>query len=124
MAYTVEDVETRALALLGGDAAGGDGLRALCAAAASELESRLRAGVSSAELGDTFVTAAGILALSLYVQAGGADDRASVKAGSVAVSRRSGGSVRTSAAALRREAETLLAGYLSDRGFDFRGVRG
>lgn len=52
------------------------------------------------------------------------DDASSVKVGSVTVSRRGSGSVRSSAASLRKQAETMLAGYLKDSGFDFRGVRG
>ncbi|MEG1633331.1 MAG: hypothetical protein RR314_04695 [Oscillospiraceae bacterium] len=125
MAYTTDDIKARALALMGGDA-GTDGARisALCSAAASELERRLRAGVVAAELGETFVTAAGILALSMYAELQGADGAESVRAGSVTVSRRGAGAEKTSAAVLRREAEGMLSAFLEDRGFDFRGVRG
>jgi len=124
MAYTISDVTNRALALLGGDAADRAVLEKLCAAAASELESRLRAGVSSNGIGELFVTAAGVLALSMYVQVGGADGAKSVKAGNVTVSRRDAGNGAVSAASLRREAETMLSAYLCDRGFEFVGVRG
>lgn len=124
MAYTTSDITNRALALLGGDAGDAAVLEKLCAAAASELESRLREGVSSDDAGERFVTAAGILALSMYIEVGGADGAQSVRAGNVTIGRRGARSGIVSAAALRREAEAMLSSYLRDRGFEFVGVRG
>lgn len=124
MAYALSDITARALALLGGDAEESEVLSGLCAAAAAELESRLREGASADDAGELFVMAAGVLALSMYVEIGGADGASGVKAGNVTVSRRGARDSLASAAALRREAESMLSAYLSDRGFEFMGVRG
>lgn len=124
MAYTVNEITARALALLGGDAADAAVLEKLCAASASELESRLREGVTADGIGELFVTAAGVLALSMYIGVGGADGAKSVRAGNVTVSRRDAAGGAVSAAALRREAEAMLSAWLCDRGFEFLGVRG
>ncbi len=125
MAYTTNDILSSALALMGGSApANTAGLERLCAAAAAELEARLREGVTSESIQQTFVTATGLLAMAMYADTAAAGGESSVRAGSVEVSKRSSGSVRASAAALRRQAEAMLSAYLADRGFDFRGVRG
>jgi hypothetical protein len=124
MAYTTSDITNRALALLGGDAADAAGLEKLCAAAASELESRLREGASCDGIGELFVTAAGVLALSMYIEVCGADSAKSVRAGNVTVSRREAAGAAVSAAALRREAAAMLSAWLRDRGGGVRGVRG
>ncbi len=42
--------------------------RAVCSAAAAELESRLRRGASSDEIGEIFVTASAMLAISMYME--------------------------------------------------------
>ena len=99
-------------------------LTALCAAAEGELRSRLREGVETEEIEELFNTAADMLAVSMYTLASDADAVSSFKAGEVSVSRRGSGSVRGSAASLRRQAETLLSAYLRDSGFVFREVRG
>ena len=97
-------------------------MTAVCQAAALELEERLRTGVTSEELGELFVTATGILAISMYVGLYGADqDFSQFSAGNIRVSKNSGGQ---SAAKLRKMAEEMLSGYLEDRGFSFLGVRG
>ncbi len=88
------------------------------------MESRLREGVSPDDIGELFITAAGMLALSMYIEVGAADDAAGVKAGNVTVSRRGAREGIASAASLRREAEAMLSAFLKDRGFGFVGVRG
>ena len=98
-------------------------LMTLCRAAAGELKRRLREGVSPREIKELFVTAAGMLALSMYIAA---EDRplvSSFRAGNLAVGCRADGGGAT-AASLRRQAEDLLAAYLRDEGFAFLGVRG
>ena len=123
MESTADNIKTRALALLGG---GGDEgrLAPLCQAALERLTARLRQGVDPAAMEERFVTAAALYALSLDAELTAAGSDGSVKAGSVSVTRRSGGEAAASAAALRRSAETLLAGELTDTDFVFRGVRG
>ena len=89
-----------------------------------ELEGRLRAGVTPGEIMSAFVSAAGVLALSMYIQLGDTSDIGSFKAGNMTVNLRGGDSRAVSAASLRRQAELMLAAWLEDRGFDFLGVRG
>lgn len=126
MAYTNSDIENKALSLMSSElpAESAGILKAVCASAAAELESRLRKGVSSEEIQELFVTAAGMLALSMYIELSGlpGDRVGSFSAGNVSV-RLDGGAVSASAANLRKHAENMLAAYL-DGGFEFMGVRG
>lgn len=123
MAITADNIKTRALALLGG---GGDEARLapLCAAANAQLAARLRPGVEPGDIEEQFLTAAALLALALYAELDAGTGEGSVKAGSVSVTRRGGADASASAAALRRSAEALLAGNLTDTDFAFWGVRG
>lgn len=96
---------------------------ALCAAAEGELSRRLRGGVDIEEIRETFVAAAGMLALSMFMSAGGRGAVTSFKAGNLAVSCAGGGEA-ASADRLRALAETMLSAYLRDEDFGFMGVRG
>lgn len=96
-------------------------LAAMCDAAAEELVSRLRAGVSREALGAVFDTAAGVLALSMYCAVGETERIRSYRAGNVSAEL-SGG--EPDPEALRTAAERMLSGALADRGFDVMGVRG
>ena len=125
MADNVEAIYAQALKLLGreGESQAEEALRAMCAAAGEELSARLRQGVDAAGLGERFTQAAGVLALSMYIQLGdAAGEASSYKVGNISVSRRSADGVTSSAAALRRQAELMLSAYLRDNGFSFRGV--
>lgn len=95
-------------------------LAAMCDAAAEELASRLRQGLSREALGPVFDTAAGVLALSMYCAVGEPSRLRSYRAGSV--SEEYGGGADPEG--LRAAAERMLAGALADRGFDVMGVRG
>ena len=106
---------------LAGDSADTELLTAMCAAAASELEARLREGVSVQALGSTFQMAAGVLAVSMYCAVGQPEQVKSFKAGNVSVDYGGG---KATPESLRSVAEAMLAAYLKDRGFDFMGVRG
>lgn len=127
MAYTNSDIENKALSLAGAGlpAESAGILKAVCSSAAAELESRLRKGVSSEEIQELFVTAAGVLALSMYMELDGVSKErmGSFSAGNVSV-KLDGGAVSASAATLRRHAESMLAAYLDSGGFGFVGVRG
>ena len=120
MSYTDMDIEMKALSMLGESVPDEDAdmLRAVCSAAAAELESRLRRGASSDEIGETFVTASAMLAISMYMELGSAHS-GGFTAGKLSV--QLGGA---SAAALRKSAETLLGAYLDSGGFEFVGVQG
>ena len=97
----------------------------MCAAAAQELEQRLRQGVKPEDIQSAFVSAAGVLALSLYIQVASAgEEETNLKLGDVSVQRRGAGTARVSASTLRKQAEAMLAAYLEDQGFFFREVRG
>lgn len=97
----------------------------MCDCAGEELEGRLRAGVDPDDIESTFVKAAGILALSLYIQLWEGDQGVSnLKLGDVSLQRRSAGEARVSASSLRQCAEGMLGAWLEDRGFAFYGVRG
>ena len=123
MSYTDMDIEMKALSMLGESVPDEDAdmLRAVCSAAAAELESRLRRGASSDEIGETFVTASAMLAISMNMELGSAHSGGvrSFAAGKKNV--KLGGA---SAAALRNSAETLLGAYLDSGGFEFVGVQG
>jgi len=104
------------------DAAKKARLNALCSAAAGEVTARLREGVTPESAGESFITAAGMLALAMYMELGdAAEDFSSFRAGNVSVTRRRSAA---SAARLRQQAEELLREYISDSGFSFMGVRG
>ncbi len=100
-------------------------LRAACLSAEAEFTSRLRRETSPDELGDTFISACSVLALSQYILLEGACGGASaVTLGSVSVSFKGAGSVRSAASTLRDQAESMLSAWLEDSGFCFMGVRG
>ena len=106
--------------MLAGEDADRTILTAMCGAAASELEARLRDGVSAEALGSTFSMAAGVLAMSMYCAVERPEKIRSFRAGDVSVNY--GG--EATAESLRSAAEALLAAYLRDRGFAFQGVQG
>jgi len=111
----------RALLFLGGEISddGRAKLQKLCDIAVSQLEGRLKAGENAENLGEQFVMAAGVLALSMYA-AIGKDELSSVKIGSVTLTKKSGSIVSE----LKKLSEELLAGCLKDKGFCFMEVRG
>ena len=128
MAYTTNDIKQKAMTMLGDSLRpGGEQLLgAGCDAAAMEIKAKLKSGVSAESMGETFVTAAGILAIALYVElsdasAGGID---SFSAGNLSVKLGENGGLKASAASLRQTAETMLSAYLKDSGFCFLGVDG
>ena len=106
---------------LAGERADTTVLTAMCAAAAAELEARLKSGVSAEELGETFTAAAGVLALSMYCAVRNVEGLKSFRAGELSVEYADG---EVSPEALRQAAEGMLSAYLADHGFGFRGVPG
>ena len=98
-------------------------LRALCQAAEAELTGRLRAGVTAEDCGDPFALAAAWLALSGLAAAGAAGGVKRFSAGDVTVEEH-GSDAAERSVALRLQAERVMAPYLKDEGFAFRGVCG
>lgn len=92
-------------------------LELLCEAALAELRRRLRPGVTEADCGEALPLAGAFLALA-GLEEGGDVERFS--AGDLTI--QTGGSGKSTA--FRRQAERVLAPWLTDRGFVFRGVRG
>ena len=127
MAYTNQDIESKAREMLAASPLGNKGkaLRSACQTAAAELESKLRSGVKSSDIEELFVSAAAVLALSLYLELTGItnDMIDSFKAGELSVSLRDG-TKTGSAQSLRQRAESMLSAYLDCGGFEFKGVVG
>lgn len=127
MAYTNQDIESKARQMLAASPLGdkGKALRSACQTAAAELESKLRSGVNSSDIEELFVSAAAVLALSLYLELTGItnDKIDSFKAGELSVSLRDG-TKTGSAQALRQRAWDMLSAYLDCGGFEFKGVVG
>lgn len=127
MAYTNQDIESKAREMLAASPLGNEGkaLRSACQTAAAELESKLRSGVKSSDIEELFVSAAAVLALSLYLELRDIpnDKIDSFKAGELSVSLRD--STKTgSAQSLKMRAESMLSAYLDCGGFEFKGVVG
>lgn len=95
-------------------------LEPLCSGARLELEKRLRSGLAPQDCGDALCLAAAWLALADLDACQSAGGVRSFSAGNLTIqSADSGGQD-----ALRRRALRLMAPYLADEGFVFRGVRG
>lgn len=128
MAYTNNDIKEKALTLLGSSLrpGGEEVLGAVCEAAAMEIKAKLRDNVSPDDLGELFVTAAGMLAIAMYMEfADGTEGGIkSFSAGNLSASINSAEGIKASAASLRETAEKLLSSYLKDSGFCFMGVDG
>lgn len=127
MAYTNQDIESKAREMLGTSPLGNEGkaLRSACQTAALELESKLRSGVKSSDIEELFVSAAAMLAISMYLELTGIpnDKIDSFKAGELSVSLRDG-TKTGSAQSLRMRAESMMSAYLDCGGFEFKGVVG
>lgn len=117
--YT-EEIYAFAEKSVGGGAENAALLNTLCAAASEELIGRLKEGTDIESIKTTFVTAAGVLALSMFIAIEDCG-KCSFKAGSFSFS---GEGREASAHSLRKQAEALLASYIDDRGFQFRSVEG
>lgn len=92
-------------------------LEILCEAALTELRRRLRPGVTEADCGEALPLAGAFLALA-GLEEGGEVERFS--AGDLTI--QSGGSGKSTA--FRGQAQRVMAPWLNDGGFVFRGVRG
>ena len=89
-----------------------------------ELERRLRQGVTPEACGSAFACAGACLACAaLYETDTAGSGGVSFRAGDVSVTASAGGESTASTKALRELAERMMAPYLDDGGFCFRGVR-
>lgn len=116
------DQEILALAMVLGNVSESDRqrLEVLCQNARRELEGQLRAGVTAQDCGDALLFAAAWLALSDLWTGDAAAGVTAFSAGNLSIQTGEGASGN----ALRDRAHRLMAPYLLDGGFCFRGVRG
>lgn len=121
MTYTIDDVRSKALLILSDVPENLALLDIMCEAAKAELERILIHPMESEAEKSLFLSSAGMLAVSGYMQTGTHGDITSFKAGSVQIQRSEG---KSDALALRERAYRLLAGYIADADFAFVGVRG
>jgi len=96
-------------------------LRTVCAGARAALERRLRDGVTAEQCGEAFPLAAAWLAMDWLRGGGGLDGITSLSAGDISVRRDGDGG---GSGKLAERALALLAPFLRDESFVFRGVRG
>ena len=95
-------------------------LRTVCAGARAALERRLKDGVTAEQCGEAFPLAAAWLAMDWLRGGGGMDGITALSAGDISVRRDgSGGSGR-----LAERALAVMAPFLRDEDFAFRGGRG
>lgn len=99
-------------------------LEALCTAAEAEVTRRLREETTPEDCGDAFACAAALLAAAGLLPCRSGGDVEQFTVGSVSVKTGSGGQICEAAAAMRRQAASIMAPYWGDGGFAFQGVRG
>ena len=121
MIYTNDDIKLKASELMGCPLTEDtdEVLNALCGAAAAELRSRLRRDASEEDMGELFLTAAALTALSMFTEldSGG---MTGFSAGSLSVNMKKTGD--SSPEKLRAMADKLLSAYVDRGGFGFVGV--
>ncbi|MDO4813234.1 MAG: hypothetical protein Q3995_06950 [Eubacteriales bacterium] len=99
-------------------------LEKLCMAAYASVEERLREGVCVADCAAAFTCACAWLAAGeLIASRKGGEELSSLRAGDLSVTRRSDGERAAACVRLSRQAWELMAPYIRDSGFCFRGVR-
>ena len=91
----------------------------LIEAARTGLQRRLKAGVSPQDCGAAFPLAAALMAMDGLDRAAGAGDVSAFSAGEVSIQLR-----EQSGGGRREQAQELLAPWLGETGFAFRGVEG
>lgn len=96
----------------------------LCRAAVEELSRRLRDGVGAGECAPALALAAAWTALADLCMGDCADGVESFTAGAVTVRQGEKLTALERSQGLRARAELVMAPYVEDRGFSFRGVRG
>lgn len=95
-------------------------LAALCANACGALDRRLKDGLTAEDCGEAYPLAAAWLAMDWLRGAQGLDGITSLSAGDISVRREGSGD----GGKLSQKAMELMAPFLRDDGFHFRGVAG
>ena len=99
-------------------------LEALCTAAEAELGQRLREDVRPEDCQEAFACAAALLAASGLLPCRSSGDVEQFTVGDVSVKTGGGSQVCGAAAAMRRQAASMMEAYCGDGAFAFRSVRG
>lgn len=99
-------------------------LAELCAAAEAELTRRLREGLQPENCGSAFPCAAALLAAAGILPCRSSRDVEQFSAGDVSLRTGGGSRVCEAAAAMRRQAASMMADYWKDSTFAFLGVQG
>ena len=99
-------------------------LEALCISAEAELERRLRENLRPEDCRDAFACAAALLAAAGLLPCRSSGDAEQFTVGDVSVKTGGGSQVCEAAAAMRRQAASMMAAYCGDDVFAFREVRG
>lgn len=99
-------------------------LEALCTSAEAELGQRLRDGVRPEDCQEAFACAAALLAASGLLPCRSGGNVEQFTAGDVSVKTGGGSQVCEAAAAMRRQAASMMEAYCGDGAFAFRSVRG
>ena len=107
---------------LGGTGQSEDVLRTLCGAACRMLDKRLRDGVTAEDCEGAYPLAAAWLAMDWLRCGQGLEGITALSAGDISV--KCGAGSGNSGGKLSRQAFELMAPWLKDDGFVFRGVRG
>ena len=98
-------------------------LEALCHAAETAWTARLKHGVTPADCGEVFLCAAAFTAAADHLAGQCGGDVESFTAGEISIKKRSGSGWNDSEA-MRKIAERLMAPYVAEERFAFKGVRG
>ena len=117
----IAEIAQQAAKLAGCDAADAE---LMAEAAYAQIKSRLKSGIEPQMCAAELVSAGTLWTLSLLTTAAAGTGVSAYTAGDVHVQRRSSADAVASAAALRSQAESILAPYLLDGTFDFLGVNG
>lgn len=99
-------------------------LEALCTAAEAEVSRRLGEDTAPEDCGDAFLCAAALLAAAGMLPCRSGGDVEQYTVGDVSVRTGSGGQSCEAAAAMRRQAASIMAPYWGDGEFAFQEVRG
>lgn len=96
-------------------------LRLMCSSAHEALSARFCEGIDLAVVHDAYVRGAGLYAASMLVGIDSSDVE-SFSAGKLSVHKRAAWAAKSSATAMRRQAELMLRGIIEPENFVFRAV--
>ena len=96
----------------------------LCAAAEDEIVRQLRPGVTAQDCAGSYVCSAAWMAAGALELTRGGEDIAALRAGDLTIRKQTAGERQTRSRQLCQQAWQMLAPYVKDGAFYFRGVNG